>query len=241
MSFSVNDLYDFNYGDEANSVLDLCDQVHGDSYDDKPCHKPEPKCCKPEPPCHEPESKCCKPEPPCHEPESKCCKPEKPCPKPIPKKGKILVKVKLNCSDGEALGGVRINLYRLCGCSPELVASKRTDSHGKVEFKCLEDGDYRVIEIIDKCFFEKPEYYPWNEICIDGCNKHGEILIINKLKKIEKPCCKHEECGCRNFDNCCGNFNGCGCGDFNGCGCGFGGNNFCDSWLILLLLFGFCW
>ena len=47
----------------------------------------------------------------------------------------------------------------------------------------MEDGSYRIIEIIDKEYFEKPKYINWNEITIDCNNKKEKILIVNKLKK----------------------------------------------------------
>ena len=58
-----------------------------------------------------------------------------------------------------------------------------TDENGEAIFSNVEDGSYRIIEIIDKEYFEKPKYINWNEITIDCNNKKEKILIVNKLKK----------------------------------------------------------
>ena len=57
-------------------------------------------------------------------------------------------------------------------------------------FSNIEEGSYRIIELINKEFFEKPKYINLNEITIDCNNKKEKILIVNKLKK-HKSTSKH--------------------------------------------------
>ncbi|WP_294404446.1 prealbumin-like fold domain-containing protein [uncultured Clostridium sp.] len=97
--------------------------------------------------------------------------------------GRIVVKSIIDCGRQEILKGVKINLYKINGLSPILVKSKLTNEEGEVVFSNIEDGSYRIIEIIDKEYFEKPKYINWNEITIDCNNKKEKILIVNKLKK----------------------------------------------------------
>ena len=98
--------------------------------------------------------------------------------------GEIIVTSLLTCGENELLQGIKINLYKINGLSPALIESKITDEEGKVIFRGVENGCYRVIEIIDKQYFEKPKYIKWNEIIIDDANKKQNVVIINKIKKI---------------------------------------------------------
>lgn len=97
--------------------------------------------------------------------------------------GRIVVKSIIDCGSQEILKGVKINLYKINGLSPILVKSKITNEYGEVVFSNIEDGSYRVIEIVDKEYFEKPKYINWNEITIDCNNKKEKILVVNKLKR----------------------------------------------------------
>ncbi len=85
---------------------------------------------------------------------------------------------------GKKIKGVRINLYKLNGISPQLVDSKETDCNGMVIFSNIPEGSYRVIELIDKRYFEKPVYINWNEVTISSCENEFVIYAINNLKKI---------------------------------------------------------
>lgn len=96
--------------------------------------------------------------------------------------GEIIVTSVLDCGDNECLQGVKINLYKINGLSPVLITSKITDEEGKVVFSKVEEGCYRIIEIVDKRYFEKPKYISWNEIIIDGVNKRQKLTIVNKIK-----------------------------------------------------------
>lgn len=98
--------------------------------------------------------------------------------------GEIIVTSLLTCGENELLQGIKINLYKINGLSPALIESKITDEEGKVIFGGIENGCYRVIEIIDKQYFEKPKYIKWNEIIIDDANKKQNVVIINKIKKL---------------------------------------------------------
>lgn len=97
--------------------------------------------------------------------------------------GEIIVTSVVNCGENELLQGVKINLYKINGLSPVFIESKITDKEGKVIFTGIENGCYRVIEIIDKRYFEKPKYIKWNEIIIDNVNKKENVVIINKIKR----------------------------------------------------------
>lgn len=98
-------------------------------------------------------------------------------------KGEIIVTSVLDCGEHEILQGVKINLYKINGLSPILIKSKITDDEGKAVFSGIEEGCYRIIEIIDKKYFEKPKYINWNEIIIDKQNYKQKVVIVNKIKK----------------------------------------------------------
>lgn len=103
--------------------------------------------------------------------------------KEIFKSGRIVVKSIIDYGNREVLKGVKINLYKINGLSPILIKSKITNDNGEVVFSDIEEGSYRIIELVDKEYFEKPKYIDWNEITIDRNNKKEKILIINKLRK----------------------------------------------------------
>lgn len=96
--------------------------------------------------------------------------------------GQIIVYSTLCSKDGTRIRGIKINLYRLNGICPELVDSKETDFDGRVVFCNVPEGSYRVIELIDKRYFEKPSYINWNEATIDECNTCSTIYAINRVK-----------------------------------------------------------
>lgn len=97
--------------------------------------------------------------------------------------GKITVYSTLEAIDGTRIRGVKINLYKINGISPELVDSRETDSEGKVNFKDIPEGNYRIIEIIDKKYFNKPAYVNWNEVSIDNKNKEFTVYAINTINE----------------------------------------------------------
>lgn len=105
------------------------------------------------------------------------CKEELPC----DISGKIKVIVSLDIIGGTKIKGVRINLYKINGISPELVEWGTTDCHGEIEFCNIPKGDYRIIEIIDKKYFNKPVYINWNEVKIDRFKRNHEIYVVNSL------------------------------------------------------------
>jgi 5-hydroxyisourate hydrolase-like protein (transthyretin family) len=96
--------------------------------------------------------------------------------------GQIAVTSILECGENEYLEGIKINLYKINGLSPVLIKSMTTDKNGQVVFSGIEDGCYRIIEIIDKKYFEKPKYINWNEIIIDSINKNQKVIVVNKIK-----------------------------------------------------------
>lgn len=134
------------------------------------------------------------------------------CPPPSPRRGSITVFSRLLSENGEPLEGVKVNLYKLSDC-PRLVECKITDCQGKVVFDNLEEGSYRVIQIIDRNYFQKPCYIPWNEVNIDGNTRNSTITVVNR------------------FNPSVINRNNCRCN--NNCGDGL-------EFLALILLFGFC-
>lgn len=97
--------------------------------------------------------------------------------------GEIIVTSILDCEEHEFLQGVKINLYKINGLSPILIKSKITDEDGKAVFSDVEDGCYRIIELVDKKYFEKPKYINWNEIIIDSDNKNQKVIVVNKIKR----------------------------------------------------------
>ncbi|MGL5648529.1 MAG: SpaA isopeptide-forming pilin-related protein [Clostridium sp.] len=96
--------------------------------------------------------------------------------------GKIIVDVFLETNNIERMGNTKVNLYRINGVSPQLEVSKITGPDGKVVFDNLAQGNYRVIEIVNKEVYEKPVYKPWNEVNISNYNKESTISIINRKK-----------------------------------------------------------
>lgn len=97
--------------------------------------------------------------------------------------GKIKVIVRLGDKDGKAISEAKINLYVLNGLSPKLVNSKLTNRNGVVVFDSLPEGSYRVIEIVNRKYFEKPTYIQWNEVTINKDLREESIIIVNKIKK----------------------------------------------------------
>lgn len=101
-------------------------------------------------------------------------------------RGKITVGVRLGDRNGKAISEAKINLYALNGLSPKLVSSKLTDANGHVVFDDLPAGSYRVIEIINRKYFEKPTYIQWNEVTINKDLLEESIIVVNKIKKYSK-------------------------------------------------------
>jgi 5-hydroxyisourate hydrolase-like protein (transthyretin family) len=97
--------------------------------------------------------------------------------------GEIVVTSVLDCGEHEFLQGVKINLYKINGLSPVLIKSQLTNEKGTVVFSEIAEGCYRIIEIVDKRYFEKPKYINWNEIIIDSENKKQKVIIVNKIKR----------------------------------------------------------
>ncbi|MGL4991914.1 MAG: SpaA isopeptide-forming pilin-related protein [Sarcina sp.] len=110
------------------------------------------------------------------------------CPdyKRVPDLGMVEVYSHLNCTNGEPISGMPFNLYKIDRNGEKLIASKKTDKRGRVEFNCLENGMYRVQQVVDECVFDTPEYYPASEFVITDKKKHHRIYVVNKLRKIDK-------------------------------------------------------
>ena len=98
-------------------------------------------------------------------------------------KGKIVVGVRLGDRKGKPISEAKVNLYALNGISPKLISSKLSDKNGIVVFDGLPEGSYRVIEIVNRRYFEKPTYIQWNEVTISKDLKEESIIVINRLKK----------------------------------------------------------
>lgn len=98
-------------------------------------------------------------------------------------KGKITVYAKLDDIKGECISDAKINLYALNGLSPKLISSKFTDKNGIVIFDNLEEGSYRVIEIVNRKYFEKPTYIQWNEVTINKNLYAEEVIVVNKIRR----------------------------------------------------------
>ena len=100
--------------------------------------------------------------------------------------GEITVYSTIRKKDGTKIRGVKVNLYRINGVTPKLVQSLETDCDGKVIFSGISDGSYRVIEFIDRRYFDKPTYIDWNEVTIDCDNKEKTIYAINTIRRVGK-------------------------------------------------------
>jgi len=98
--------------------------------------------------------------------------------------GTITVYSLLALNETTTLKGVTVNLYRINGVKPELVCSKETDEKGMAVFNDVEEGNYRIIQIIDKRYFEKPTYLTWNEVNISKANTEYVLYVLNTLKTI---------------------------------------------------------
>lgn len=96
--------------------------------------------------------------------------------------GEITVYSTIRQKDGTKIKGVKINLYKINGFSPKLIQSLVTDIEGKVIFSGIPEGSYRVIEFIDKRYFNKPNYVDWNEVTINSDNKNHVIYAVNSIK-----------------------------------------------------------
>jgi len=107
--------------------------------------------------------------------------------------GEIIVTSVLESEEHKCLKGVKINLYKINGLSPVLIKSKITDENGNAIFSELGEGCYRIIEIVDKRYFEKPKYINWNEIIIDSINNNQKVVVINKIKRLLAQD-KHKNC-----------------------------------------------
>lgn len=101
-------------------------------------------------------------------------------------KGKIVVGVRLGDRKGKPISEAKVNLYALNGISPKLISSKLSDKNGIVVFDGLPEGSYRVIEIVNRRYFEKPTYIQWNEVTISKDLREESIIVINRLKKYPK-------------------------------------------------------
>ena len=99
------------------------------------------------------------------------------------KVGKITVISKLGDIRGSSISDAKINLYALNGLSPKMISSKFTDKDGVVIFDNLAEGSYRVIEIVNRKYFEKPTYIQWNEVTINDELREESIIVINKVKR----------------------------------------------------------
>ncbi|MBC5629564.1 calcium-binding protein [Clostridium sp. NSJ-6] len=98
--------------------------------------------------------------------------------------GKITVVSRLANKNRTLISSAKINLYVLNGVSPKLVETKYTDNLGNVTFENLKKGSYRVIAIVDRKYFEKPTYSPWNEVTIDKNTTEASVEVVNKIKAV---------------------------------------------------------
>ena len=94
--------------------------------------------------------------------------------------------MRLGDRKGKAISEAKVNLYALNGLSPKLVSSKLTDGNGIVVFDGLPEGSYRVIEIVNRKYFEKPTYIQWNEVTINKDLREESIIVVNRIRKYPK-------------------------------------------------------
>lgn len=113
----------------------------------------------------------------------------------MPKKGTIIIKCVLgDCEDGEALEGVEIELYKIDECiAPgfKLVDRKITDEKGKVSFKCLDFGQYRIKEVVPCNCHLTVKYHKSFKIRLTRDNDKVTVTILNL-----PHCCYNNDCDC---------------------------------------------
>ena len=97
--------------------------------------------------------------------------------------GEINVFSTLNSVDGTRIKGVKVNLYEINGVSPQLIESKVTDCNGNVLFSNIPAGNYRIIQLIDKRYFNKPAYVNWNEVRIDCNCRNFTLYVVNTINE----------------------------------------------------------
>ena len=98
--------------------------------------------------------------------------------------GTIIVYSTFLSKFGKRIKGVKMNLYKLNGISPQLTESIETDENGRAVFSNVPKGSYRVIELIDKRYFKKPVYINWNEVTISDDNTEAVIYVVNSINKV---------------------------------------------------------
>lgn len=98
--------------------------------------------------------------------------------------GTIIVYSTFLSKFGKRIKGVKMNLYKLNGISPQLIESIETDENGRAVFSNVPKGSYRVIELIDKRYFKKPVYINWNEVTISDDNTEAVIYVVNSINKV---------------------------------------------------------
>ena len=98
--------------------------------------------------------------------------------------GTIIVYSTFLSKFGKRIKGVKMNLYKLNGISPQLIESIETDENGRAVFSNVPKGSYRVIELIDKRYFKKPVYINWNEVTINDDNTEAVIYVVNSINKV---------------------------------------------------------
>ncbi len=98
--------------------------------------------------------------------------------------GTIIVYSTFLSKFGKRIKGVKMNLYKLNGISPQLIESIETDENGRAVFSNVSKGSYRVIELIDKRYFKKPVYINWNEVTISDDNTEAVIYVVNSINKV---------------------------------------------------------
>lgn len=109
-------------------------------------------------------------------------------------RGRITVRSVLCCEDGEPLEGVKIELYLINDCKAPgftLLDCKCTDENGEVVFRCLNDGNYSIREIVPhNCL--TPKYYPDFTVSLTENDREGEITVINLPPRRRH----YDECDC---------------------------------------------
>ena len=60
------------------------------------------------------------------------------------------------------------------------------DWYGIAKFCNLENGTYRVVQLIDSKYFNKPKYINWNEVLINDNDKSVKIYVVNMIRSCKK-------------------------------------------------------
>ena len=100
--------------------------------------------------------------------------------------GKIEVVSTLGNINGKRIIGLEVKLYKVSDVCTMEIEEKVIDCNGIAKFCDLENGTYRVVQLIDSKYFNKPKYINWNEVLINDNDKSVKIYVVNTIRSCKK-------------------------------------------------------